>query len=167
MRSSRRSSSASCRRCGPVLLTGPLLMCIGSLMTPFSGSFMALLGWRFIVGAAHQTWQQARLAIITDTAPYRQRARQLQWMMGVGRAGQLFGPSVGGLLAAAFGLWVPFVCLAGLVCASIIPSYTLLEETAPGRRGQPDDAEAALAKQSWKPLLTYICTFQMLTFFVI
>jgi MFS transporter, DHA1 family, multidrug resistance protein len=80
----------------PLLLAGPLLMAVGSLMTPFAGSFAALLGWRFVVGAAHQTWQQARLAIITDTARYGQRARQLQWMMGVSRAGQLFGPSVGG-----------------------------------------------------------------------
>jgi MFS family permease len=151
----------------PVLLSAPLLMAVGSLMTPFSGSFTALLGWRFVVGAAHQAWQQARLAIITDTVHYGQRARQLQWMMGVSRAGQLFGPSVGGLSAAAFGLWVPFVSLAGLVCASIIPSYTLIEETAPGRRGRLDDAEVALAKQGWKPLLAYICTVQMLTFFVI
>ena len=62
----------------PVLLSAPLLMAIGSLMTPFSGSFTALLGWRFVVGAAHQAWQQARLAIITDTVHYGQRARQLQ-----------------------------------------------------------------------------------------
>jgi MFS family permease len=151
----------------PVLLAGPLLMAVGSLMTPFAGSFTALLGWRFVVGAAHQTWQQARLAIITDTAQYGQRARQLQWMMGVSRAGQLFGPSVGGFSAGAFGLWVPFVGLAGLVCASIIPSYTLIEETAPGHRGRMDAAEAALAQQGWKPLLAYLCTVQMLTFFII
>src|SRR4029453_7044627 len=94
---------------------------------------------------------------ITDTAQYGQRARQLQWMMGVSRAGQLFGPSVGGFSAGAFGLWVPFVGLAGLVCASIIPSYTLIEETAPGHRGRMDAAEAALAQQGWKPLLAYLC----------
>jgi MFS family permease len=151
----------------PVLLAGPLIMAAGSLMTPFAGTFMALLGWRFVVGAAHQAWQQARLAVIVDTAPYGQRARQMQWMMGVSRAGQLFGPAVGGLSAAAFGLWVPFMCHAVLVCASVIPSFTLIQETAPGRRGRMDIDEAALATQGWKPLLAYICTFQMLTFFVI
>jgi MFS transporter, DHA1 family, multidrug resistance protein len=80
----------------PVVLAGPLIMAAGSLMTPFAGSFTQLLCWRLVVGAAHQAWQQARLAIIADTAPYGQRARQLQWMMGVSRAGQLFGPAVGG-----------------------------------------------------------------------
>jgi sugar phosphate permease len=62
---------------------------------------------------------------------------------------------------------VPFVGLAGLVCVSIIPSYTLIEETAPGRRGRTGDAEASLAHQGWKPLLAYLCTVQMLAFFVI
>jgi hypothetical protein len=62
---------------------------------------------------------------------------------------------------------VPFVGLAGLVCASIIPSYTLIEETAPGHRGRTDAAEAALAQRGWKPLLSYLCTVQMLTFFII
>jgi MFS family permease len=151
----------------PVLLAGPLIMAAGSLMTPFAGTFTALLGWRFVVGAAHQAWQQARLAVIVDTTPYGQRARQMQWMMGVSRAGQLFGPAVGGLSAAAFGLWVPFMCHAVLVCASVIPSVTLIQETAPGRRGRMDTDEAALATQGWKPLLAYICTVQMLTFFVI
>jgi hypothetical protein len=49
----------------------------------------------------------------------------------------------------------------------VIPSVALIQETAPGRRGQADDAEAALAHQGWKPLLAYIRTFPMLTFFVI
>jgi predicted MFS family arabinose efflux permease len=139
----------------PVLLAGPLIMAAGSLMTPFAGSFTALLGWRFVVGAAHQAWQQARLAVIVDTAPYEQRARQMQWMMGVSRAGQLFGPAVGGLSGAAFGLWVPFMCHAVLVCTSVIPSFKLIQETAPGRRGRMDTDEAALATQGWKPLLAY------------
>jgi MFS family permease len=142
-------------------------MAIGSLMTPFAGSFVALLCWRLVVGAAHQAWQQARLAIITDTVLHGQRARQMQWMMGVSRAGQLVGPSVGGLSAAAFGLWVPFVFHAVLVCASVLPSFKLIQETAPGRRGHTHDAAAEGAPQGWKPVLAYICTFQILTFLVI
>jgi MFS family permease len=79
-----------------VLLAGPLIMAAGLPMTPFAGSFTQLLCWRLVVGAAHQAWQQARLAIIADTARYGQRAQQLQWMMGVSRAGQHFGQLWGG-----------------------------------------------------------------------
>ena len=75
----------------PVLLTGPILMAVASFMTPFSNSFVELFIWRFLAGAADQLWQQARLAIITDSAPPHQRARQMQWMTGMNRAGQLFG----------------------------------------------------------------------------
>jgi hypothetical protein len=49
----------------------------------------------------------------------------------------------------------------------VIPSVILIQETAPGRRGQADDAKATLARQGWKPVLAYICTFPPLTFFVI
>src|SRR5436309_3203293 len=92
----------------PVLLAGPLLTAVGSLMTPFSHSFLELLFWRFLVGAAAQLWQQGRLLVIADTAPYNQRARQMQWMVGMNRSGQLVGPAIGGLLAAGLGVWIPF-----------------------------------------------------------
>lgn len=151
----------------PVLLSGPIIMGVGSLMTPFSGSFEELLFWRFVVGAANQVWQQARLAIIVDTAPQRERARQMQWMMGVGRAGQLFGPAIGGLLAGTIAIWVPFVLHAVLTLLAVLPSFKLIVETAPGRRGRDNAEEAALASQGWGPVLRYIMTFQILAFFVI
>src|SRR5215212_11523321 len=64
----------------PVLLAGPLLTAVGSFMTPFSDSFVQLLFWRFVVGAAGQLWQQGRMLVIADSAPPHQRARQMQWM---------------------------------------------------------------------------------------
>src|SRR5713101_3164797 len=36
----------------PVLLAGPVMEAVGSLMTPFAHSFPELLFWRFVVGAA-------------------------------------------------------------------------------------------------------------------
>jgi Phosphoesterase family len=81
----------------------------------------------------------------------------IPWPNALGARAHHTGPPWGAS-AAAFGLWVPFVGLAGLVCVSIIPSYTLIEETAPGRRGRTGDAEAALTHQGWKPLLAYLCT---------
>jgi uncharacterized protein (UPF0548 family) len=42
---------------------------------PCSWAFTALLGRRLVVGAGRQAWQQARLAIVTDTAQHGQRAR--------------------------------------------------------------------------------------------
>ena len=152
----------------PVLLAGPMLTALASFMTPWSGSFEELLFWRFLLGVASQLWMQARLAIIADTARHGQRARQMQWMMGVGRAGQLFGPSVGGFLAAGFGLWIPFAIHATLTLLAIIPSFKLIPETAPGRGGREHSEEdAALAGQGWRPVIAYMLTFQMVTFLII
>src|SRR5438045_12122 len=36
----------------PVLLAGPLLTAVASFMTPWSHTFLELLFWRFLVGAA-------------------------------------------------------------------------------------------------------------------
>lgn len=152
----------------PVLLAGPLLTAIGSFMTPFSSTFIELLFWRFLVGAATLLWQQGRVLVIADTAPPDQRARQMQWMVGMTRAGQLFGPTLGGFLAAAYGLWIPFAVYAALTVMAIIPAYNLIEETAPGRRQKKDEPESEEAKlEGWGPVLKYMITFQIVAFLCI
>lgn len=150
----------------PVLLAGPILTGVGSLLTPFSQSFPELLFWRFVVGVGDQVWQQSRLLVISETAPRDQRARQMQWMAGITRAGQLMGPAAGGFLAAGFGLWIPFAIHAGLTLLAVVPSFRLIKETAPGRRGK-GDADVSTGAQGWRPVLAYIFTFQVLVFFVI
>jgi len=152
----------------PVLLAGPALTAVASLMTPFSHSFVELLMWRFLVGVSMQLWQQARLAIIADTAWHRQRARQVQWMQGMTRVGMLLGPSVGGFLAAGLGTAIPFVVHASLTLLALIPSFKLIQETAPGHRAGDDEEDvAAAANQGWGAVIAYLFTFQMLTFLVI
>src|SRR3982074_2164234 len=123
----------------PVLLAGPVLTALASFMTPFSHSFLELLFWRFLVGAADQMWQQSRVLVTADTALPGERARQMQWMTGMMRAGQLLGPSIGGLLADAVGIWIPFALHAGLTLIAVVPSFRLIKESAPGRRGRNEE----------------------------
>jgi MFS family permease len=154
----------------PVLLAGPMITAVASFMTPFSQSFVELLFWRFLIGVAAQLWQQGRLIVIADTAPKNQRARQMQWMTGVSRTGQLFGPAIGGFMAAGFGLWIPFALHAALTICAIIPSFKLIKETAPGQRGgrtEPSGEEPAAAGGEWRSLIAYLLTFQMITFLVV
>jgi MFS family permease len=153
----------------PVLLAGPVLEAVGSLMTPFAHSFPELLFWRFVVGAAGQMWQQGRLLIISDTAPTNQRARQMQWMMGMMRAGQLLGPTAGGFLAEYFGFWLPFVLHAALTLLVVLPSFSLIPESAPGRRARQaaDAIHPFTTTEGWRPVLKYLLTFQIVVFLVI
>jgi MFS family permease len=151
----------------PVLLSGPILMAAASFMTPFSHSFVELLVWRFLAGAAEQLWQQARLAIIADTAPTHQRARQMQWMTGMTRAGQLFGPAAGGFMAAALGLWLPFIIYGVLTLLAVIPSFKLIKESAPERQARSGESGEVVGDQGWGPVIAYVLTFQVLVFFVV
>ncbi len=55
----------------PVLLIGPLLMALASILTALAGSFTQLLTYRFIGGAAMEMWRQARLAMVADVGKTR------------------------------------------------------------------------------------------------
>ncbi|MFN0071997.1 MAG: MFS transporter [Chloroflexota bacterium] len=150
----------------PVVLSGPIITAIAAFLTPHSGTFFELLFWRFLSGAAWQVWQQGRLAVIADTARHGERARQVQWMMGASRAGQLFGPAVGGFLAAGFGIAVPFFVYGALTLLAVIPSFKLIKETAPEMRKRKDNEEA-VDDPGWKGVISYILTFQMLVFLTV
>jgi MFS family permease len=151
----------------PVIIAGPVLTAVGSFMTPLSHSFPEMLFWRFVVGVAEQLWQQSRLLVIADTAPRNQRGQQMQWMTGMLRTGQLAGPSAGGFLADHFGNSIPFAIHAALTIIAVLPSLSLIKESAPGKRGGKGGDDAAYGEQGWKPVLKYIFTFQILVFFVI
>ncbi|HSS64167.1 MAG TPA: MFS transporter [Gammaproteobacteria bacterium] len=157
----------------PVLLAGPVLAAIGSFMTPFSHTFLELLFWRFVVGGATLLWQQGRVLVIADTAPQDQRAQQMQWMVGMTRAGQLFGPTLGGFLAAAYGLWIPFAVHAALMIVAVIPAYNLIQESAPGRRRKNDESKNDEPEseegeaRGWRPVIKYMITFQIVVFLCI
>ena len=157
----------------PVLLAGPILEAVASFMTPFAHSYPELLFWRFLVGGAGQLWQQGRLLVIADTAPPNQRARQQQWMFGMMRAGQLLGPSMGGFLAEYLGYWLPFVIHAAMTLAVVLPSFSQIRETAPGRiretapgRTRTSD-RSAQGREGWRPVIAYLLSFQILVFLAI
>ena len=151
----------------PVLLAGPLLTAVSSFMTPFSGSFNELLFWRFLGGAATQLWMQARLVVIADTARHEHRARQVTWMNGTARGGQLFGPSIGGFLAEGFGVHVPFIIHAAITLLATLPSVALIKESAPGRRSGDGPAAAAEQDIGWRGIIGMMLTFQMLVFLLV
>jgi MFS family permease len=114
----------------PMLFAGPILMAISSCLTALAQSFGELLVYRFIGGAAMETWRQARLAIIADVSKSRQRGRQMSSMVGTEGAGKLLGPAVGGLLAA-WSIRMPFVVHGVLAFLAIVPSFFLVHESSP------------------------------------
>jgi len=148
-----------------VLLTGPVLLSISGFLITIAKSFPALLVYRFIGGVGEQMWHLSRLAIIADTGADRERGRQITTMSAMQNAGRLFAPALGGLLAGFWDIRAPFVAYGILSLLAIIPSFKLVQESAPhltksagARQAQADTTQVA----SIRALLTY----QVVIFFV-
>ena len=128
----------------PILIAGPMLVGASSLLIAVAHSFVELLIFRLIGGAAMEMWRQARLAIIADIGKRRQRGRQMSGMIGVEGAGRLIGPALGGLLAV-WSIRVPFVAHGVLALVAILPSLFLIRETSPaGMQNTKKESESQL-----------------------
>lgn len=132
-----------------ILLLGPILTAASSVLTATAGSFPELLVYRFVGGWALGMWSLARLAIITDTGGDR-RGRLITAQVGFDSAGRLVGPVMGGLIAAASDVRVPFLVHAGLALLAIAPSFKLIRETTPtGRSGGRMASASAAGSTTW------------------
>ena len=114
----------------PMLFAGPILMAASSGLTALAGTFLELLVYRFLGGAAMEMWRQARLAMIADVSKSRQRGRQMSGMVGTEGAAKLIGPAIGGILAG-WSIRMPFVVHGALAFLAIVPSFFLVRESAP------------------------------------
>lgn len=74
-------------------------------------------------------------AYITDITPRKQRTQSLGYVLAVFGIGFIFGPALGGALAAAFGPRVPYV-IAGLAAVAVVllTWFTLDESLTPEQR---------------------------------
>ncbi len=148
----------------PILLSGPIILAISSLLIARSETFEQLLLLRFIGGAAEQMWMLARLAVITDTAAVRQRGKQITWMTALNRVGDLGGPAFGGFLAAMFDVRIPFVVYGVIVFLAIVPSFFLVKETKPAATDHTKEGSAT--KSDWGVVLAALLTTQVMAFLV-
>jgi MFS family permease len=140
----------------PVLLAGPILTAITSLLTAFASSFPELLIYRFVGGVAQQMWQESRLAIIADSGSDRQRGRQITWMLSMQRTGQLWAPALGGFIAVGVDIRAPFIIHAIISLIAAIPSFAMIKETMPARRPRShgDEAEVSDWRRVWNEIVT-------------
>jgi len=148
-----------------VLLTGPFLLAISSVLVTIAQSFPELLIYRFIGGVGQQMWHLGRLAMIADTGADRERGRQITTMSAMQNAGRLFSPAIGGVLAGFWDIRAPFIAHAILSLIAIIPSFKLVQETAPHlRRGAVRKQVGTQEREEsgFRALFTY----QVIIFFV-
>ena len=144
-----------------MVLAGPILTGIASLLMAFAHSYPELLAYRFLEGWAMQMWMLGRLEMITAAGGNR-RGTQITGMFGMDSAGRLMGPAVGGFVAAAFGLRAPFILYGIAAIVAILPSFLLVwdEKPAQAPAEQRIDAIQVRAKGGhWWTVYTNLLTF--------
>jgi MFS family permease len=141
-----------------VILAAPMVEAASSFLTASAQSFPELVVYRFLAGFALSMWMLGRLTIITDTGGDNQRGKQITGMSAMESAGRLIGPAIGGFVATAWGLQVPFV-IHGFICLLVlIPCFKLIREPAraPRRPGTETPTQRGIAGMlgSYAPLFT-------------
>lgn len=146
-----------------VVLAGPVVLALSSVLTAIATSFPELLVYRFIGGIGQQMWLLGRLTMIADAGADRERGRQITTMHAMESAGRLFSPAIGGFLAGLWDIRAPFYVHAVLSLLAIIPSFKLVKETSPelSRKGGRGKGGSGGEEGSFRALLT----FQVLIFF--
>ncbi|MSQ24299.1 MAG: MFS transporter [Chloroflexi bacterium] len=146
----------------PVLLIGPFLTAITSILTAFAPTFELLLLCRFLNGGAQQMWQLSRLTMITDTGKDRERGRLITWMQEVMAFGGLFSPAIGGFVATFWGIQMPFLLYGVLCIVAILPSFKLVKETDPERQAGFVGVRESVP---WREVVAACWSAQMMAFF--
>ncbi len=113
----------------PVLIAGPAIVCVSSVLSATAGSLEELLLWRFLAGAGAALFQTGAAVYLTDIADPSSRAR----MMGLNQGSLLFGvslgPAVGGFVAEFFDFRAAFLLIGALSGLCCIWGFFALPET--------------------------------------
>ena len=108
------------------LLLGIAVFTLGNVLSALAGSLMVMLLARFIVGVGTAAMGPVILAYIATEFPQDQIAKGFSLYMLLSSASVVIGPTVGGLIVAAYGwrtmLWVCVAVCAGIFAACILTS---------------------------------------------
>jgi len=114
------------------MVLGLAIGTVASAGLAWAGSVAVALAYRLVSGVGFSLFGIARHAYFTEYSKVANRGQSLALFGGLVRVGQFVGPMVGGALAAASGLRVPFLvsalcCVPALLCIML---FTVDQRTA-------------------------------------
>lgn len=138
----------------PMLIGGPLVFAVSSLLCGLAPDITWLIAFRFIQGLGSAIYTTAAMAALTDISTVQDRGRMMSLYQGTLLFGSGIGPTIGGLIAYNYGMRSPFYFSAALGLGAAIWGYLRLPET----RGPSEDAAAGAKAHGWgwatlKPLV--------------
>ncbi|WP_196258133.1 MFS transporter [Pelagibacterium limicola] len=112
----------------PLLGFGMLLCSVGALMGALAPDYVILLVGRALQGIGSGLFITAAMIYLAKRSDYRSRGKVMSLFQGATLIGGAFGPSVGGLSAAFFGLSGPFYVAAVIGLISGLLPLMLFKE---------------------------------------
>jgi MFS transporter, DHA1 family, multidrug resistance protein len=112
-----------------VLISGPLVTCVGMIGSGFAVGIWDLLAWRFVAGAGSAMYMTGAQIYLADISTNETRARFIGTNQGALQLGQAIGPAIGGVMAEFFGLRVPFIFVGLLALFATGYAYFRVPET--------------------------------------
>ena len=112
----------------PVLIISQIGTTISFLILVVANDVPTLFAARILDGITGGNIIVAQ-AYVTDIAPKEKRTAWLGFIFAAFGSGFIFGPAVGGILAASFGPLLPFVMAAIAAGATVVLTWITLDET--------------------------------------
>jgi MFS family permease len=136
----------------PLLVGGALAVAVGSFGFALAGTYVELVGWRFLQGVGSAATTTAAAIAVSELAAPEERGRALSLYQGTLLLGAGAGPVVGGFVAEGFGFRAPFYLLGGLALAAALWAIRLPEtRPAPARHPAASRAEVPPAPNAAAP----------------
>ena len=138
-----------------LLISGPLVTAVGMVGSGFAGGIGDLLAWRFLAGAGSAMYMTGAIVYLTDISTAETRARFIGTNQAALLVGVSIGPAVGGLLADAFGLRVPFHVVGVAALIAGVYAYLRIPETLTPEIRKQNQVEQARSgeRRVWLSLL--------------
>lgn len=117
----------------PVLIVSQIGTVISFIAIAFAPNFVWLFGARVLDGITGGNIIVAQ-AYVTDITPREERTQALGYIFAVFGLGFIFGPALGGVLSAAYGIKTPFLLAAGAAAIVVVLTWLYLDETVSAER---------------------------------
>jgi multidrug resistance protein len=113
----------------PVLVSGPLILSLGSIGCGLATSYWQLAAFRLVQGIGSALFTTTAMIMLADISTPANRGRIMSLYQGSLLLGSSLGPTMGGLIAEHYGLEAPFFCFAIFTFLAAIWAYLRLPET--------------------------------------
>ena len=112
----------------PLMIFGTLILTITSFLNASAPTFALFLLYRFIEGVGSAMWMTSRTTLLADILKPEERGRILSYFQAFMLVGSAAGPTIGGIVAAMWGITAPFYFYAVAGGISLILTWFWIQE---------------------------------------